>query len=93
MLEYDLMAKYADTMKSANEILYLDSIIQREFRLGADDLEFVEEYAKEMLDSVQKWRKSLKEYKKIVKVLQRDLNEIDTVLQKDADNADNEKGS
>jgi hypothetical protein len=91
MLEYDLIKKYADTMGSANEILFLDKIIQREFRLGVDDLDFLEDYAKELLDSVQKWRKGLVEYQKIAKLLKKDLNEVSTKLQKDADNANDEE--
>ena len=93
MLEYDLIKKYADTMGSANEVLFLDKIIQRELRLGADDIEFLEDYAKEMLDSVREWRKGLVEYQKIAKSLKKDLNEVDTILQEDASDADNEKGS
>jgi len=92
MLENKLIRKYSDTMDSANEIMFLDKIIQREFGLGAEDnLEYIEEYAREMLKSVQKWKKDLKEYKKIAKALRKDLHEIDTILQEDASNADDKE--
>ena len=92
MLENKLIRKYSDTMDSANEIMFLDKVIQREFGLGAkDNLEYIEEYARGMLKSVQTWKKDLKEYKKIAKALRKDLHEIDTILQEDASNADDKK--
>ena len=94
MLEYDLMRQYADTINSANEILFLDNSIQNELRHKKIKEKIVKNNLKEMLDSIQDWEKKIRLYKKtLVSLKKRELNEKNRELQKDTSNALNEKNS
>ena len=89
MLEYDLMRQYADTINSANEVLFLDNSIQKKLRHQTVNVDGVRNNIKDMLESVRDWEKKIKAYKKtIVALKKRELNEISRSLQKNTSNAD-----